>query len=159
MNGMDDLLARLRAKLDETAAWANACGKARPGTENGVHWYWGMGGDWTPVTPNPALEELLRGDGDEWDASLVTVEEFPTSVGPLNMKYFYAEEVDSAAAGHIIRHDPASVLRMVAAHTKILDAYEEADKRAGNLISDEGAYANGLEVAVLALAEGYGIEA
>jgi hypothetical protein len=63
---------------------------------------------------------------------------------------FYAE-----VHGHVLRHDPARVLADVAAKRAIMDALVEADREAGNLISPEGAYANGLEAAVRRLADAY----
>lgn len=62
-----------------------------------------------------------------------------------------------ADAEHIARHDPESVLRRCAADREILDAYEHADKVAGDGISPEGNYANGLEFAVKCIAEAYGV--
>jgi hypothetical protein len=58
---------------------------------------------------------------------LRSVEEYPTDM-PYSLPTFIistAEEVNTTAAGHIARHDPARVLREVAAKRAILTAVEK----------------------------------
>lgn len=64
----------------------------------------------------------------------------------------------SFRANHIVRHDPARVLRQVAAIRKVLAAYQdESTYLAANLRAD-GGVAHGLWTAIEAFAEAYGIE-
>jgi hypothetical protein len=66
-----------------------------------------------------------------------------------------------ADAEHIALHDPERVLRMVAAHRKILDAWVAADAEAQKDPYEKSVtgYWEGLDTAVAALAEAYGVEA
>jgi hypothetical protein len=128
---------RLRAAIDETEAWARAASQtyryADEGSkvpEGGVHWQWVIGEDWEPVTPDPVTMELLEGADGSWAANLATVEQWPSTMRIDDertrtslMPRTYAnsiEEMDPAAAGHIIRHDPAAVLRRCAADRSLL---------------------------------------
>lgn len=61
-------------------------------------------------------------------------------------------------AKHIARHDPASVLRQVAATRKILTAYEEESAYLNANLRADGGVAHGLWTAIEAFAEAYGIE-
>lgn len=163
-------LDKLRAAIDEAEAWARAASQAYPYAtdggkvpEGGVHWTWVTGENWEPVKPDPATMELVEGSDGSWAANLATVEEWQAGNRPMPRTYANSiVEMDSAAAGHIVRHDPAATLRMVAAHRKILDRYEEAeaaipeDERFWH--TNENGQVGGLYFAVVAIAEGYGIE-
>jgi len=118
---MDDLIAFLRARLDEDEQWALAASRpypyadGAPGVpESGVRWQWVEGPDWEPTRPDPAVREFVAEPGVS--CNLVSVETWPSS-GRLMPRPVATEiiEMDSAAAGHIVRHDPARVLREVAA--------------------------------------------
>jgi hypothetical protein len=124
----DDLVAFLRARLDEDALWATEASRRddRPVPEGGVHWEWVEPETDTPVTPDPSRGEDLTDDADNFRFSLRSVEEFPTGsgVGPLpQFAIPYAEEIPAAVAGHVVRHDPARVLADVAAKLAVLDHY------------------------------------
>lgn len=123
------LIEFLNARLDEDAQWAltasapygYAVGNP-PVPEGGVHWTWVVGENWEPVTPDPAVDEFLS-IGDDWSCNLATVEQWQSVNGKWMMRRTYAgtiQEMDPSAAGHIARHDPARVLREVAAKRQII---------------------------------------
>jgi hypothetical protein len=136
------MITWLRQQLDEDGAWARAASRAYPYADegsapppDGAHWRWGAGENWEPVTIDPAASEFVAEPG--YSCSLVTVEEWPTtmrlddgtSVHTRMMPLSYAEnivEMDAAAGGHIVRHDPARVLREVEAKWRIIELYEYA---------------------------------
>jgi hypothetical protein len=167
-----DLVARLTAALDETEAWARAASQtyeyADEGSkvpEGGVHWRWVVGENWDEVTPDPMTTQFLEGPDGSWSANLATVEEWPSTsrideerTRTTMMRRVYAnaiDEMDPAAAGHIVRHDPASVLRMVAAHRKLLDWLVMCEDKA----LDNNWWSLDVNAAIEALAEAYGVEA
>jgi hypothetical protein len=137
---VNDLISWLRQQLDDDERWALAANQpyrhADEGSkapEGGVHWCWVTGDEWETTTPDPAVDEFVTEAG--YPCWLVTVEEWPVTYRmadgtPLRTRMAprsYADqivEMDAAAAGHIIRHDPARVLRQVQAHRAILDEYE-----------------------------------
>lgn len=118
---MDDLVTWLRQQLDDDERWALAANQPYPYAKppavapaGGVHWRWVAGEDWHTVTPDPVVDEFVAEPG--YPCNLATVEEWPS--GHHCVPRTYANdiiEMDSAAAGHIIRHDPARVLREVEA--------------------------------------------
>jgi hypothetical protein len=121
----DDLVEWLRLQLDEDERWARAA--------KGVRWQWVYNETDEVVEPNPMLSEYLESMGSEaghtvvirMDLRSVETKTHPPETGygslPVAWALHYAEEVDSSAAGHIIRWDPARVLREVEAKRKILD--------------------------------------
>lgn len=112
----DRLVAFIAARLGEDAWWAReASRRDSEYVETGAHWQWETSHGDVPLTPDPTLHEFVKGDHETHNVSLRSVEEFPTtSVGPLpQFAIGYAEEVASTVAGHIVRHDPARVLREV----------------------------------------------
>jgi hypothetical protein len=120
-----DLVAFLRARLDEDALWATEASRrgdsdAVPG---GAHWQWEDADTDDVVIPEPGRDTYV--DEDRGAVSLRSVEEFPThSVGALpQFAISHAEEVPSAVGGHIVRHDPARVLAEITAKRAIVDAY------------------------------------
>jgi hypothetical protein len=128
---MDDLVAFVRARLDEDELWARAASAPRyetdgPAPPNGAHWVWGLGDNWEHYKPEP-LEKYLGEDSDLGRASLVTVEEWPWQSEYSNGRTLahrvlcLDEEVRTADAAHIVRHDPARVLRNVQGARVILD--------------------------------------
>jgi len=109
-----DVLAFLRARYDEREAWALAASKPYPYAA----------GD--PPIPSTVSEYVADGD----PVRLATRETWPSSTRPddprWQMRRTYSEdaqEMDSAAAGHIAFNDPAYVLADIAAKRLILDAY------------------------------------
>ena len=133
----DELVEWLRAQLDEDQWWAREASR-RYGSESpvaGVHWHWECGEHGQEMSLDPALDETLTCPVDEdcFQASLRSVEEFPTaSVGPLPVFAVpYADEQPVTSAGHIVRHDPARVLAEVAAKRRIVDGLADADPYSG----------------------------
>lgn len=138
---MGDPVAWLVAQLDADEQWALAASKPYPYAEGnpqipagGVHWTWVVGENWEPVTPDPVENEIVERDGD-WNCNLATVEQwewksYGRAIEPgCMMRNTYAssiEEMDSAAAGHIVRHDPARVLAEVAAKRRIIERHPGA---------------------------------
>lgn len=138
---MTDIATFLRARLDEDEAWARAASQpyeyADEGSkapEGGVHWQWVAGENWEPTKPDPALNEFVAEPG--YNCNLVTVEEWTVTSVLTNGQNLTRTtrramahqivEMDAAAAGHIIRHDPARVLEEVEAKRRIVDEYEKA---------------------------------
>lgn len=129
---MTDLAAWLRERLDEDEAWARAACQAYAYTsaptlpEGGVHWRWVAGPSWDTVTPDPVTDYEGLVGFDEGHVNLATVEKWPTDrPGRLMPRTYAAEivEMDSSAAGHIVRWDPARVLAEVEAKRRILDLH------------------------------------
>lgn len=122
---MTDIVAFIRARLDEDEWWAREASRPRDGAPpaEGVHWHWVDGETDEPLTMDPMLGDELNDGGR---ADLRSVEEFPTrSVGLLPLfPVSYAQEVSTVAAAHIARHDPARVLREVTAKRRVLAAVE-----------------------------------
>jgi hypothetical protein len=173
MGNMTDLVTRLRKAIDETEAWARAASQtyeyADEGSkvpDGGVHWRWVIGENWDEVTPDPMTMQFLEGPDGSWSANLATVEEWPSTsrideerTRTTMMRRVYAnaiEEMDPAAAGHIIRHDPAAALRRCAADRKILDWIVEVEQYS---LDHTLWNAPEVEVPLAALAEAYGVEA
>ncbi len=139
MTDVDELVAWLHQQLGADEQWALAASRAYPYADppavapaTGVHWRWVAGDDWHTVTPDPVVDEFVAGAGK--GCNLATVEEW--SAGNRPMPQTYANEIvemDASAAGHIIRHDPAHVLGLVAAHRRLLDLAERFDLDAGDL--------------------------
>ena len=136
----DDLTTWLRARFDDDERWALAASRpyrfADEGSTaptGGVHWRWVTGENWDTVHPDPAVMEFVEGPDGSWSANLATVEKWPSTLRidaensrTRMMPRAYAnsiEEIDSAAGGHIIRHDPARVLAEVDAKRRILDEH------------------------------------
>jgi hypothetical protein len=88
----------------------------------GAHWQWESPEDDSVITPNPGRSQFVGGP-DEFRVSLRSRETWPTRNGTGPLPQFAvpnAEEVPSAVGGHIIRHDPASVIRTAKAHKVIV---------------------------------------
>jgi hypothetical protein len=129
-----DIVEFLKARLDEDEAWARAANQAYPYADDedktlpdgGVHWRWVAGMAWDTVVPDPVTDPNGLVGFDQGHVNLATVEEWPTGSFGRTMPRTYANEIvemDSSAAGHIIRHDPARVLRDIAAKRALLEAY------------------------------------
>lgn len=131
-----DLLGKLKAAIDETERQAKA---TLPGP-----WRVGFGG---VETANEIDQPGYIYHGQRVPVATVT----GTSGN-------HQDEMRTAA--YLVRvADPTSVLRMVAAHRKILDAFEEAVTWYDANRSAPAGEVTGLRTALEALAEGYGIEA
>lgn len=138
---MITLVDFLEARLAEDEAWALAAsapyehaveGSTVP--PGGVHWTWVNGEDWSPLTADPAVDDKIGGrDLYGCDVNLASVERWPLrraqpEIGQLPRTFpravaYSMVEVDSAAAGHIVRHDPARVLREVEAKRKAIETH------------------------------------
>lgn len=125
-----DLVEFIRARLDEDEMWARAASAPYPYAEadakvpaGGVHWRWLLGDNWAVAEIDPDANEFVANPGHPcW---LATVEEWPVR-GGRTMPRTYANsivEMDSAAAGHVARHDPARVLREVALKRYLLEMH------------------------------------
>lgn len=103
----------LLQQIEEDLLWATEASRRDNGeaVEPGVHWQWETNDD-RVVEPDPGLTEIVGGS-DDFSVSLRSKEVWPTaSVGPLPQFAIHtAEEVASAVGGHIVRHDPARVIR------------------------------------------------
>lgn len=138
-----DVREFLEARLAEDEAWARAASTpyryAAPGStppEDGVHWTWVVGEDWTPVKVDPVGEDTVGGpEHYGYHVNLASVEEWPDKTYPTRPMAHtianYMMEVESAAAGHIVRHDPARVLRDVEAKRLILARHTPEEQWVG----------------------------
>ena len=123
---MTDIATWLGQQLDEDAMWAREASRDRNGdVPTGSHWQWVNNHDDRVLTPDPATEEWLDEDSEAGQPSLRSVEEFDTTSSYTLPQFpiHNAEEIRSAVAGHIARHDPARVLREVAAKRALLDLH------------------------------------
>jgi hypothetical protein len=102
----DDLVAFLRARLDEDEATARAAA--------GLRWFLDSTED--------SDQRSIRYTG-------------PSTLRPGDLAdYYVADRVDEHDAAHIARHDPARVLREVEAKRAIVDAYENSTE--GSIVWD-----------------------
>lgn len=125
---MDEVLAFVQARLDEDEWWAREASR-RDGeghTPTGEHWRWECEATDQPVALDPALDEYLKGR-DGASVGLRSVEEYESSIGLIPHLAIHAQyEIQTAVAGHILRHDPARTLRDVQARrTTLLRCQEE----------------------------------
>lgn len=146
---MTDLVAFIEARLAEDEQWALAASQpyqhAAEGATippGGVHWTWVVGENWTPVTADPAVDDTVGGPEqygcpvniasvEQWSCNPWTMADGSTLANDRTMPRVVANqmvEVDSSAGGHIVRHDPARVLREVAAKRAILQRYVRASE-------------------------------
>lgn len=137
-----DLVAFVEARLTDDEQWALAASQpyryADDGATvppSGVHWTWVTGDNWDPVTVDPVVDEYVGESAGGAYVNLASVEQWPGRPWTMNdgstlpndrlMRATVAgsmEEVRTAPAGHIVRHDPARVLRDVEAKRAILAA-------------------------------------
>ncbi|MFD7861849.1 DUF6221 family protein [Streptomyces sp. NPDC059783] len=125
---MDDLIVFLRARLGDDEMWAiEGSREATTGQapEGGAHWRWVSSNTDTEFTPDLGEPTLGHTAGEPF-VSLLSREEwdFPLDT-PGPQFVLHSEEVPSAAAGHIARHDPARVLRDVEAKRQAIEHYEQ----------------------------------
>lgn len=121
------IAAFVRDRLVEDELWALAA-SATPDADgtvtSGLHWTWALGDNWEPVDIDPTATYV--GEAIEFDGpiSLVTTEEFPLSYGGTlrHQIAHVSDEVRTGDAGHIVRHDPASVLRRAEATRAVVAA-------------------------------------
>lgn len=130
------LRAFLEARLAEDELWALAAsappswrGEYTP-VPTGVRWTWATGENWDPYEVDPT-EEYVGDRVHDLGPSLVTVDEFPDREPLGRWTHFqhrvigHAEEIRSVDGGHIVRHDPARVLREVAAKRRLLANHQD----------------------------------
>jgi hypothetical protein len=124
----EDLAAWLLARYDEIEQVARAACKR--GEEHGVveHWQWVTTATDQPVPAHDLAEAMQH---QCLSLSLRSVEEFPTrSVGPLpSFAIHEVEEAHIGALAHIAMHDPAAVLRDIAAKRAIVEFWSIAYRR------------------------------
>lgn len=103
----------LYARLDEDERIAQAAiQQDRPGS----HWQWVTNHDGVAIGPDWVSDEL--------DVALCSVEQFPTKI-VWDLPAFvvpHASGVDPGGGPHIARHDPARVLRDIAAKRDVIAA-------------------------------------
>lgn len=128
MSNMDDLIAFLRARLDEDEQVAREASRFhhddRPMTPGGEHWHWVEPERDQVLALDPALDEYFNSGGR---AALRSVEEYPTG-NPWTLPHMvvsYAEEVRTTDAMHIARWDPARVLAEVEGKRQMLTMFED----------------------------------
>lgn len=113
------LITWLLAQIDDDLLWAvEASRRGDTAVETGVHWQWETSDDQV-VTPRPGTAEFV-GEEEGSQVDLRSREEFPTRfVGRMpQFAIHQAVEVPSAVGGHIIRHDPARVVRDLTARRR-----------------------------------------
>lgn len=114
------LITWLLAQIDDDLLWATEASRRDDGESfaTGVHWQWEAPDDQV-VEAQPGLYEFVGGP-DGFTVSLRSREVWPTQhVGELpQFAVSRAEEVPSAVGGHIVRHDPARVIRDLAARRR-----------------------------------------
>lgn len=124
-----ELVAWLTAQLDEDEQWATAAGTPvsygltdEDPALRGYRWAWYDIETDQEITPDPVRGSDLEADDGGYEFSLRSVEERDSRYGPLSITVpiSQAEEVGAAAAGHIVRHDPAAVLADIAAKRLII---------------------------------------
>lgn len=127
----------IEQRITEDELWAKAASAPasiyvdeRPVPPAGTHWTWAVGENWTPYRVDP-LEEYVGEGAGEYSSTLVTVEQWPWRHGPAGRtspnKVLATEEVASGVGGHIVRHDPARVLRDVEAKRRLLAFADRLD--------------------------------
>lgn len=135
-----ELITWLLSEIDSDLLWAREASRRNDGVavESGVHWQWETPDDQV-VAPEPELAEFVGGP-DGFTVSLRSREVFPTRhVGDLpQFAIPNAEEVPSAVGGHILRHDPARVIRDLTARRRsvLLCANNLALKLADAILRD-----------------------
>lgn len=141
-----DIREFLTARLAEDEWWARNAGGCFGNVppETGEHWHWVESRGDTPITPDPTVGELLDdGGADEWRSlALRSVEQYPMDRGGTLPSFIIstAEEVNTVGGGHIVRHDPARVLRDVEAKRRLLrDMLPEVEQMAGLIEHEYGA--------------------
>lgn len=125
---MNELHERLNAALDELEQWAIAASSHHHGvTSTGEHWQWECSTCDTTVPVEPLAEFMECPSCSSVGVDLRSFEQYGTvSSGTLpHMPMPSTEEVEPGAAGHIIRHDPAAVLRQVEAIRGLLTVFAE----------------------------------
>lgn len=144
----DNIVAFINARLDEDELSALAASApyryAAQGATvppGGVHWTWVVGENWTPVTVDPAADDTVGGpDYYGCSVNLASVEEWrtegsdhgwPVRTMPRTVANQMVE-VDSSAAGHIVRHDPARALREVGAKRRTMARHQPVEQWVGH---------------------------
>lgn len=147
---MNDLRAFVETRFAEDEWWARNSGGCFGNTppETGEHWHWVESRGDTPITPDPTIGEHLddAGTGEWRRLALRSIEEYPLSGGGTLPSFIVstAEEVNTVAGGHIVRHDPARVLRDIAAKRQM---FEECVRAVDG--GPDGSAAAGLAVTVM----------
>ena len=134
-NPSEGLVEFLKERLAEDEQWALAASQPYQYAEGnpsipeaGVHWTWVVGDNWEPTTPDPSINEFVAEVGHS--CNLATVETWPSTMGSRThqMPRTYADsivEMEAAAAGHIVCHDPARAVREVEAKRETIRLFED----------------------------------
>ena len=136
---VDRLVVALRRSLDEEERVALAASQSDYGsTPMGERWRWECTNCDTPIpiTAVTVLDEFMQcPECESVGVALRSVEEYPPdSAHPLSHFVISGtEEQRPVDALHIVRHDPARVLRQVAAHRKLIDDFAAHE----HVIADE----------------------
>lgn len=129
-----DVIEKLKAALDETEQTALAASGPK-----GVWTSWETSEYFGYETPH-----VLIGIGNQRQ--------------PLAGGHFTYTPVEKRFADHIIRNDPAHVLRQVAAHRELIATYEQASAYYNAHKDAPAGEVHGLYTAIKLIAKGYGVE-
>jgi len=123
------MVAWLLRQIDDDLAWAQEASRRKAGGEamlEGVHWQWINPDNDTAAPLLPDTEEFV-GAWDENGVSLRSVERWETenvpdwSDGLPQFALYHVDEVPVAVGGHIVRHDPARVIRDLRARRRTVE--------------------------------------
>lgn len=119
---MEQAAAYARQQLDREEWWAREASRdslypERPMPENGERWIWRENEGGEPIELDPATDEYIPGS-----PFLGSVEKYPNERwGPDPRLVVLVEEMPTTVGGHIINHDPASVLIDISIKRTIID--------------------------------------
>lgn len=120
------LIAWLLAQIDDDLLWAVEASRKDTGREavpSGVHWQWINPDDDTVAPILPDVEQFV-GEEAGGGVALHSVEHWPyrdmpeDSEGLPQFALYHVDEVPVAVGGHIVRHDPARVIRDLTARRR-----------------------------------------
>lgn len=117
-----ELIDWLLKQIDDDLMWAREASRRgqSQAVEGGVHWQWETPDD-KVVTPDPGLLEFVGEEDGGAQVDLRSRETWPTQWGGGELPQFAIHdgvEIPSAVGGHIIRHDPARVIRDLTARRR-----------------------------------------
>jgi hypothetical protein len=131
----DRMVAWLLKQIDDDLAWAREASRREPGGDamaTGVHWRWINPDDDTVIPLRPDTEELV-GEHEGAGVSLRSVEHWEAenvpdwSDGLPQFALVHVDDVPVAVGGHIVRHDPARVIRdLYARRNTVIRCSEES---------------------------------
>lgn len=132
MTPAEELIDFLTMRLDEDAWWAREASRYKETyVETGMHWVWETHNQDLECELDPATHEYVGEDHQYGTVALRSREEFATCYSRRTISQAAipaAEEVPVAVGGYIIRHDPATELREIAAKRQLIRMYQWFDK-------------------------------